>query len=94
MWCAYSTVLVVAMAIEARDAASVSVHSVHTIQPCTMSRHFMQSHMRREHECLAVSQAMNLAGLILFYDSLSWSSGQGFMNVTGQKFQRQRWGNF
>ena len=29
--------------------------SVYTIQPCTMSRHFMQSHIRRMHACLAVS---------------------------------------
>ena len=35
--------------------ATVSVHSVYTIQPCTMSHHFMQSYIRRVHVCLAVT---------------------------------------
>ena len=38
-----------------RETAAVSAYSVHTIQPCTMSRHFMQSHIRRVHACLAVT---------------------------------------
>ena len=38
-----------------RETAAVSACSVHTIQPCTMSRHFMQSHIRRVHACLAVT---------------------------------------
>ena len=39
----------------ARETAAISVRSVYTIQPCTMSRHFMQSHIRRVHACLVVT---------------------------------------
>ena len=38
-----------------REIAAVSARSVYTIQPCTMSRHFKQSHIRRVHACLAVA---------------------------------------
>ena len=38
-----------------RETAAVSARSVYTIQPCTMSSHFMQSHIRRVHACLAVT---------------------------------------
>ena len=38
-----------------RESAAVSARSVYTIQACTMSRHFMRSHLRRVHACLAVS---------------------------------------
>ena len=38
-----------------RETAVVSARSVYTIQSCTMSRHFMQSHIRRMHLCLAVT---------------------------------------
>ena len=37
------------------ETAAVSARSVYTIQPCTMSRHFMQSHIRYVHACLAVN---------------------------------------
>ena len=37
------------------ETAAVPARSVYTIQPCTMSRHFMQSHIRRVHACLAVT---------------------------------------
>ena len=33
----------------------LSPRSVYTIQPCTMSRHFMRSHIRRVPACLAVT---------------------------------------
>ena len=36
-------------------AAAISARSVYTIQPCTMSHHFMQSHIWRTLACLAVT---------------------------------------
>ena len=38
-----------------RETAAVSARSVYTIQPCTMSRHFMQIHIRRVHVCLVLT---------------------------------------
>ena len=38
-----------------RETAAVSARSVYTIQPCTMTRHFMQSHVCMVHTCLAVT---------------------------------------
>ena len=38
-----------------RETAAVSARSVYTIQPCIMSRHFMQSHIRKVYACLAVT---------------------------------------
>ena len=38
-----------------RETAVVSARSVYTIQPCTMSRHFMQIHIRRVPACLVVT---------------------------------------
>ena len=38
-----------------RETAGVSARSVQTIQLCTMSRHFMQSHILRAHVCLALT---------------------------------------
>ena len=38
-----------------RETAAVLARSVHTIQPRTMSRHFMKSHRRRVHTRLAVT---------------------------------------
>ena len=37
------------------ETAAIRAYSVYTIQPCTMSHHFMQSHIHRVHECLAVT---------------------------------------
>ena len=37
------------------ETAAVPARSVYTVQPGTMSRHFMQSHVRRVHTCLAVT---------------------------------------
>ena len=37
-----------------RETAAISARSMYTIQSCSMSRHFMQSHIRRVHACLAV----------------------------------------
>ena len=38
----------------------ISVHSVCAIQPCTMSRHFMQTrNMRGVHACIAVTSCMH-----------------------------------
>ena len=50
----YSTGLVVTWLLP-RETAAVSASSVYTIQPCTMSRLFMQSHIRRMHACLTVT---------------------------------------
>ena len=38
-----------------RETAACSACSLYIIQPCTMSRHFMQSHIRRVLGCLAVT---------------------------------------
>ena len=38
-----------------RETAAVSARSLDTMQPWTMSRHFMQSHIRKVHACLAVA---------------------------------------
>ena len=38
-----------------RETAAISTQSVYTIQPCSMSRHFTQSQLRRVHACLAVT---------------------------------------
>ena len=45
-WCTYSAVLFVTWLVP-RETAAVSARSVYTIRPCTMSRHFMQSHKHR-----------------------------------------------
>ena len=42
-----------------RETAAVSARSVYTIQPCTISRHFMQSHIRRVDACLAVTRHLH-----------------------------------
>ena len=42
-----------------RETAAVSALSVYTIQPCTMTRHFMQSHIRRVHACWAVTRHLH-----------------------------------
>ena len=39
--------------------AAASVHSVYTIQRCTMSRYLMQSHILRVHVCLAVTSNLH-----------------------------------
>ena len=38
-----------------REATPVSARAMHTIQPCTMPRNFMQCHIRRVHACLFVT---------------------------------------
>ena len=38
-----------------RETAAVSTRSVYTIRPCTLSRHFMQSHICGMHVSLAVT---------------------------------------
>ena len=37
---------------ETAETAAISALSVYTIQPCTMSRHFMQNHIRSVYACL------------------------------------------
>ena len=51
MWCTYSTVTWVMP----HATTAVLARSVHTIQPCTMSCHFMQNNILRVHTCLAVT---------------------------------------
>ena len=41
------------------ETAALSALSVYTIQLCTMSRHFMQSHLRKVHACLDVTSHMH-----------------------------------
>ena len=36
-------------------SAAISAHSVYTIQPCTVSHHFMQSLIHRVHRCLTAT---------------------------------------
>ena len=38
-----------------RETAAISASSVYTIQPCTMSRHFMHSYIRKMNACLVVT---------------------------------------
>ena len=38
-----------------RETAAISARSVYVVQPCTMSRHFMQIHIRMVHACLVVT---------------------------------------
>ena len=38
-----------------RETAAFLACSLYTIQPCTVSRYFMQSHIRRVHACLVVT---------------------------------------
>ena len=42
------------------ETAAVSARSVYTIKPCTVSRHFMQNHVRKVHACLAVTWHLHL----------------------------------
>ena len=52
---------------ESLETAAVSAHRVYTVQPCTISRHFMQSHIRRVHACLAVTCHLHLTGIWYFF---------------------------
>ena len=51
--------------------AAASVHSVYTIQRCTMSRYLMQSHIPRVHVCLAVTSNLHF-----------WQNDQDFLHAT------------
>ena len=52
-------------------AAAISARSVYTIHPHTMSHHFMQSHIRRTHACLAVTCHLHF-----------WQNDQDFFHAT------------
>ena len=55
-WCTYSAVWSLYGWCHVKLLpSSLGASSVYTIQPCTMPRHFMQSHIHRVHECLAVT---------------------------------------
>ena len=41
--------------LEPCETAAISPHSVYSTQPCTMSCHFMQSHIHRVRECFPVT---------------------------------------
>ena len=53
------------------ETAAVSARSVYTIQSYTMSRHFMQSHIRSVHACLAVTCHQHF-----------WQNGRGLLRAT------------
>ena len=53
-WCTYNAVRLLHGWCHP-NCSRVGASSVYTIQPCTMSRHFMQNHIRRVHACLAVT---------------------------------------
>ena len=54
-WCTDSAVCLQHGCMVPGETAAVSARSVHTVQPCTMSRRFMQSHIRKVHACLAAT---------------------------------------
>ena len=54
-----------------RETVAVSARSVYTIQPCTMSRHFMQRHINRVLACLTVTCHLRL-----------WQNDQDFLRAT------------
>ena len=57
--------------------AAITVHSVYTMQPCTVSHHFMQSHILTVHACLAVTNHLH-------FGKNDWDSakqeGNGYRN--------------
>ena len=54
-----------------RETAAVSARSVSIMQPCTMSHHFMQIHIRRVHACLAVTCHLHF-----------WQNDRGLLRAT------------
>ena len=54
-----------------RETAACSARSLYIIQPCTMSRHFMQSHIRRVLGCLAVTCRLHF-----------WQNGRDLLRAT------------
>ena len=56
------------------ETAAVSARSVCTIQTCTMSRHFMQSHVRSVHACLAATCYLHV-----------WQNDRDFSRATAVK---------
>ena len=64
-----------------------SVYSVYTIQPCAMWWHFMQSHIRRVHTCLAVTRTVGrMTGI--FCDATAVTRG---WNEDRNKSQHRSW---
>ena len=62
------------------ETAAVRAHSVYTIQPCTMSHHFMQSHIGRVHACLAVNCHLHTGQNdwdVLHATVVTWGGGGG-----------------
>ena len=55
-WCTYSAVWLLHGWCHVKLLSSRQMFCVHIIQPCIVSRHFMQSHIRRDvNACLAVT---------------------------------------
>ena len=79
-----------------RETAACSARSLYIIQPCTMSRHFMQSHIRRVLGCLAVTCRLhfrqNDRDLLRAADR--HALGRGFACLSGftPRFGGERWG--
>ena len=53
------------------ETAAISARSVYTIQPCTMSLQFMQSHISKVYACLSVTTHLHF-----------WQNDQGLLRAT------------
>ena len=62
------------------ETVAVSACSVYTIQPCTMSHHFLQSHVHRVHACLAIACHLHF-----------WQNDQDLLFATALT---QRWNGY
>ena len=65
-----------------RGTAAVWSNYVYTIQLCTVSRHFMQSHIRKTHACLAVTCHL-----------LFWQNDRGRSRATAVTLGRNEYRN-
>ena len=64
-----------------------SVCSVYTVQPCAMWCHFMQSHIRRVHTCLAVTRTVGrMTGIFCDATAVTWG-----WNEDRNKSQHRSW---
>ena len=80
IWCTESVVLVIWLVL--RETTAVSARSVYTIQPCTIPRHFVQSHIHRVHAFLAVTCHL-----------LIWQNDQDLLRATAVTWGWNRYRN-
>ena len=76
------------------ETAAISARSVYTIQPCIISRHFMQIHIRKVHACLAVISHLHVCqkvtGIFFFFFFLRATAVTRGWNGYRSKSQRRR----